>query len=282
MKKKKTFKCLSISVTLALCIIHIYYSAIYDSSSSYNLFLLIVSILSITGTFYFLFSITMDAIKDARQTAELLALEQQQKLKEEQNHTLAEYRQRALSLQQDIKQKLETYRAMMEAHDYEKATAYLDALTNGFRQESFHPVCNNNLINAVLDSKRHLATQHGIQTNFQLLLPEKTGIKSSDLSSIFFNLMDNAIESCQQSHSDSPFIQITAKQNANFLAIHMTNSKDSVQKFDHKTNKTDSWSHGFGLAIIEDIVDRYDGTCQWIDNGGTFESIVMVGMSSEV
>ena len=103
-------------------------------------------------------------------------------------------------------------------------------------------------------------------------------IENSDLSSIFFNLMDNGIESCLKSGADKPFIQITAKPSANFLAIHMVNSKDPSQKFNHKTNKTDSWSHGFGLAIIEDSADRYDGTCQWVDDGEMFESVVMVGV----
>ena len=88
--------------------------------------------------------------------------------------------------------------------------------------------------------------------------------------------MDNGIESCQNSHSSDPFIQITASRNANFLTIHMINSKDPSYKFNHKTNKTDSWAHGFGLAIIEEIASKYDGSCQWIDGGDVFESVVMV------
>ena len=90
--------------------------------------------------------------------------------------------------------------------------------------------------------------------------------------------MDNGIESCRNSHASDPFIQITANQNANFLTIHMTNSKNPSSRFNHKTTKTDSWAHGFGLAIIEDIASRYDGSCQWIDNGDTFESVVMVSV----
>ena len=175
-----------------------------------------------------------------------------------------------------MKQKLEVYHGLMQAQAYDKAAVCLETLTSNFQQERFHPVCNNNLINAILDSKRQLAAEHNVQTSFQLLLPEKMNIENSDLSSIFFNLMDNGIEACLNSRSSEPFIQITAKQNANFLTIHMINSKDPAQKFDHKTSKTDPWSHGFGLALIEDIADRYDGRCQWIDKGDVFESVVIV------
>ena len=279
MKKKHTQKYILIFVILTLCLSLIYHSALYsDIRPIYSLFTSTTSVLAIAGTFYLLYAITRDTMKDARQEAELLALEQQEKLQKEQSETLAGRRRQTLALQQDMQQKLNVYEELMEHKEYEKAASCLDALTDSFQQERFHPVCNNNLINAILNSKRQIAEQHGIRTNFQLLLPEKMNIENSDLSSIFFNLMDNGIESCLKSGADKPFIQITAKPSANFLAIHMVNSKDPSQKFNHKTNKTDSWSHGFGLAIIEDIADRYDGTCQWIDDGEMFESVVMVGV----
>ena len=279
MKKKHTQKYILIFVMLALCMSLTYHSALYsDIRPIYSLYTSTTSVLAIAGTFYLLYAITRDTMKDARQEAELLALEQQEKLQKEQSETLAGRRRQTLALQQDMQQKLNVYEELMEHKEYEKAASCLDALTDSFQQERFHPVCNNNLINAILNSKRQIAEQHGIRTNFQLLLPEKMNIENSDLSSIFFNLMDNGIESCLKSGADKPFIQITAKPSANFLAIHMVNSKDPSQKFNHKTNKTDSWSHGFGLAIIEDIADRYDGTCQWIDDGEMFESVVMVGV----
>lgn len=277
MQKKNISKYLFIFALLALCLASTYHSALYDKYQSiYNLYFSVLTVLAIAGTFYFLYSVTMNTIRDARQKAELQALEQQQKLQKEQNQTLARRRQQALSLQQDMKQKLEVYHGLMQAQAYDKAAVCLETLTSNFQQERFHPVCNNNLINAILDSKRQLAAEHNVQTSFQLLLPEKMNIENSDLSSIFFNLMDNGIEACLNSRSSEPFIQITAKQNANFLTIHMINSKDPAQKFDHKTSKTDPWSHGFGLAIIEDIADRYDGRCQWIDKGDVFESVVIV------
>lgn len=279
MKKKHTQKYILIFVILTLCLSLIYYSALYsDIRPIYSLYTSTTSVLAIAGTFYLLYAITRDTMKDARQEAELLALEQQEKLQKEQSETLAGRRRQTLALQQDMQQKLNVYEELMEHKEYEKAASCLDALTDSFQQERFHPVCNNNLINAILNSKRQIAEQHGIRTNFQLLLPEKMNIENSDLSSIFFNLLDNGIESCLKSGADKPFIQITAKPSANFLAIHMVNSKDPSQKFNHKTNKTDSWSHGFGLAIIEDIADRYDGTCQWVDDGEMFESVVMVGV----
>lgn len=264
-------------VTVCIC----FYCIFHDELSAgvtpvFTLLISFASVLSIAGLFYLLCSITNDTLKDARQEAELLALNQQQKLKEQQSQTLASHRQQTLSLQENVQRDLHTYETLMDNGQYEEAARCLEELTSTFQKERFHPICGDNLINAILDSKRQTASQYNIRTSFQLLLPEKMKIETSDLSSTFFNLMDNGIESCQNSHSSDPFIQITASQNANFLTIHMINSKDPSYKFNHKTNKTDSWAHGFGLAIIEEIASKYDGSCQWIDGGDVFESVVMV------
>lgn len=112
------------------------------------------------------------------------------------------------------------------SHQYEEAAICLEALISHFQKERFHPICSDNLINAILDSKRQIAARYNIRTSFQLLLPENSAIENSDLSSIFFNLMDNGIEACRASNSPDPFIQITAKPTANFLTIHMLNSKN--------------------------------------------------------
>lgn len=266
-----------IPITACIC----FYCIFHDELSAgvtpvFTLLMSFASVLSIAGLFYLLYSITNDTLKDARQEAELLALNQQQKLKEQQSQTLASRRQQTLSLQENVQRNLHTYETLMDNGQYEEASRCLEELTSTFQKKRFHPICGDNLINAILDSKRQTASQYNIRTTFQLLLPEKMKIETSDLSSIFFNLMDNGIESCQNSHSSDPFIQITASQNANFLTIHMTNSKNPSYKFNHKTNKTDSWAHGFGLAIIEEIASKYDGSCQWIDGGDVFESVVMV------
>ena len=248
------------------------------SLSAYMPYVFIASLLSIAVVLYLLYSMTRSALKSARQETELLALEQQQKLKEQQTMALADCRQQTLSLQEHMKEDLLVYRNLMDHEQYTEAASYLENLTSRFQEERFHPICSDNLINAILDSKRQIASQYNIRTSFQLLLPEKSNIENSDLSSIFFNLMDNGIEACRASRTSDPFIQITAKQTANFRTIHMLNSKDPDQKFDHKTTKTDPWAHGFGLAIIEDIASKYDGSCRWINNGDVFESVVMVAV----
>ena len=181
MQKKNISKYLFIFALLALCLASTYHSALYDKYQSiYNLYFSVLTVLAIAGTFYFLYSVTMNTIRDARQKAELQDLEQRPETPEgAESDSSPPPPADQLSLQQDMKQKLEVYHGLMQAQAYDKAAVCLETLTSNFQHQRFHPVCNNNLINAILDSKRQLAAEHNVQTSFQLLLPEKMNIENS-------------------------------------------------------------------------------------------------------
>ena len=107
-------------------------------------------------------------------------------------------------------------------------------------------------------------------------LPENISIDTTDLSSIFFNLLDNAIEACNASGNPDPEIRLSANISNGFLTVYMHNTKAPMQTFTHKTTKSEPGAHGYGLSIIEDICQRYNGSYQWIDHNDTFDSIVLL------
>ena len=61
-----------------------------------------------------------------------------------------------------------------------------------------------------------------------------------------------------------------------FLTVYMHNTKNPMQTFTHKTTKSEPEAHGYGLSIIEDICQKYNGSYQWIDHNNTFDSIVLL------
>ena len=180
------------------------------------------------------------------------------------------------AMKEQTKKQLEVYRSYLENQEYKRASACISHLASDFQQKRFHPICSDDLINAILAHKQSLAKSHNIRVEYKILLPDHLDILPSDLSSVFFNLMDNGIDSCMQSGSKSPFIRLTTSFASDFISIQMCNSKNPSQHFDHKTSKQNSISHGFGLSIIQDICDKNDGTCQWEDKGEVFESTVLL------
>ena len=118
-----------------------------------------------------------------------------------------------------------------------------------------------------------------ISFEYTILFPEKNDFSFSVLISLFSNLLDNAIESCQMASSLNPKIELSIDYKGDFLIIFMQNTNETALIFNslaRKTTKSDSLSHGFGLSIIEEIVKSYDGFCEWEDRGNIFESRIML------
>lgn len=235
----------------------------------YVLFCQIMLLFFLVLTYRRIYLLARRSLKNAQEEEKFQALQKQEQL-------FVSRKQETLAFQQTTIQKLQTLQNYLKTNEYDKIQDYLPAITDDFQRERFHPICQDSLINAILADKRFLAMQKNIKVTYEVLLPEKSNIPSSELSSIFFNLLDNGIESCNASGSEAPFISVTSKMSAGFLTVHMQNSKDPARPFNHKTSKKDILNHGFGLSIIEDICEKNDGSCQWIDNGDTFDSVVML------
>ena len=168
------------------------------------------------------------------------------------------------------------FQILLEQGKYEQADTAIRNLNQTFQKKRFHPYCQNNLLQAILEGKRLRAEQKHIQVSYEILLPEKISINTTDLSSIFFNLLDNAIEACSSSGNPDPEIRLSANISNGFLTIYMHNTKNPLQSFTHKTTKSEPGAHGYGLSIIEDICQKYNGSYQWIDHNNTFDSIVLL------
>ena len=178
-------------------------------------------------------------------------LQKQKQLKQEQDYSLQIRRQDTRDFQTKTVQELQDFQILLEQGKYEQADTAIRNLNQTFQKDRFHPYCQNNLLQAILEGKRLRAEQEHIQVSYEILLPEKISINTTDLSSIFFNLLDNAIEACSSSGNPDPEIRLSANISNGFLTIYMHNTKNPLQSFTHKTTKSEPGSHGYGLLLLK-------------------------------
>ena len=174
-------------------------------------------------------------------------------------------------------QKLEKLYTFLEQNDLASAQKLLGEQIS--LKDPATICCTDPIVDGILQSKKTECIQHNISFEYTILFPEKNDFSFSVLISLFSNLLDNAIESCQMTSSPNPEIKLSIDYKGDFLVIFMQNTKDASLIFhsaSRKTTKTDSLSHGFGLSIIEDIVKSHDGFCEWNDRGDVFESRIML------
>lgn len=173
---------------------------------------------------------------------------------------------------------------LCESGNYEDMTTLISSLSSHVKRNYPDTYCKNALLNTLLQEKKAIADSLNIKCEFRILLPEDFDQAFSDfmITSIFSNLLDNALESCKNCHElypqdDSLFLELSTDFKANMFVIRMKNSRDPNTVFSRQTTKNvDSSLHGHGLSIIETIATEHNGTCQWNADGNCFMSLIML------
>jgi sensor histidine kinase regulating citrate/malate metabolism len=125
-------------------------------------------------------------------------------------------------------------------------------------------------LNAIINAKLNKCRQCGIEIRYHVV--EQIEIDDIDLSILFANLFDNAIEACAHNTSKSS-IHLTVTYEKAYLNIIMKNTIEKpVLKHNPKlvTTKKDKKKHGYGLKTIDDIVRKYDGIKKYYEKGNYF------------
>ena len=87
-------------------------------------------------------------------------------------------------------------------------------------------------------------------------------IETLDISTIFGNALDNAIEGVEKLPEEKRVIFVKAGKVNDFLSIVIENNYNPKIKLENKrTTKKDNFLHGYGIQNIENAVEKYNGTC---------------------
>ena len=150
----------------------------------------------------------------------------------------------------DIKKHLEVLRSLKNL-DSEQAKEYsdviekeVDVLFEGFQ-------CSNKILSVIMSQKISEAENLSIkvETKIEDILFEF--VNDLDLTAIFANLWDNAIEACQKIKVEDRFIRILIGRVNDFYVIYFENSFNGYVKkrFDNIISTKESHK-GVGLSII--------------------------------
>lgn len=175
----------------------------------------------------------------------------------------------------DIRNHISALEQLYREDDSNQAAAYagdIHGMLNRFNQTYY---TSEKLLNIILNEKVDTMKNAGIYADIRIGEISLSFMKEVEVTTVFANLLDNAIEAAGKAHQ--PFAKLRVNLVGNFLSIHMENSCDSqpVKKgAEYKTTK--KGQHGYGLKNIRRVVDQYDGDmqCDWED--GVFTTTIML------
>ena len=180
----------------------------------------------------------------------------------------------------DIKKHLQSIRLLNEKNDSDKINDYIQQLMESSDLKETTKLCDHEMLNSILCRyQRHCNDKH-IIFHTDIRSGTVQHIYPRDLTSLFCNLLENAVESAE--NIPDSFIELTVqkKENSPFLIIILINSCQNTPVYNPEglpiSHKSDNGRHGFGIKSIKKVVKQYHGNLQmYYDNdSGTFHTIL--------
>lgn len=167
-------------------------------------------------------------------------------------------------LHHDIKNHLLAIDTLAEEQGNQQIRDYIRSLNEGMSAYEKHYSTGRDLLDGLLSEKSHEAAGDDVHFYVDILLPDYFPLKDADLCTVFGNLVDNAIEACQDVEPPRErFLQICGHTHAGRFFITLSNSC-SEKKLElcsglPITTKRAPNAHGFGLKNARRTVEKYGG-----------------------
>ena len=166
--------------------------------------------------------------------------------------------------------------------DSEKAGEYLEQMEREIKIYETQNKTGNKVLDTILTSKSMHCQRHGIELKFmgegQLL----NFMEDMDISALFGNMLDNAIESVVKiKDRQKRLISLHVIQDKQFIRIRTENyCEENVQFQDGIpiTTKKDKRFHGYGMKSMKKIVEKYGSSVMAGKANNWFELKILIPM----
>lgn len=169
---------------------------------------------------------------------------------------------------------------MIQQGETQKALDFIAEM--GISVEEIQPVqyCKNTSVNSILASYLSLAESKNIRTSVRAVVPSNLAIDDVELSGIFANALENAIEACDHiAKNRTPYITVECDHRHSKLFINIKNSCRADIEFDEdELPRSNKPGGGRGTLIIKSVVEKHHGLCRFFASSGVFHTQVILNV----
>ena len=234
--------------------------------------LIIINIIS----FYMLVRISREHKENIRKSMLLVQINEQANNLDEMRRMYNELRK----IRHDIKGQLGTVSELIRSGKSEQALSFLE--NAGISQADINiPVhTDNEMLNAILVFLNSKCSASGITLRTNVMSSDISRFSAADISVILTNLITNAIEASVRSHGEEILLELSVQHN--YYCIRVANQiEKSVLESNPMliTTKKDKTAHGFGVASIKMLAEKYNGMISFYERNGQFIADVWLKLS---
>ena len=243
-------------------------------------------LITINAFFLLIVNLLIFGLNQYNQKKHLEFTEMQIQLQKE--HDSAEYYKMLIAqnenqriLIHDMKKHLQSIALLNEDNQNEKIRAYINQLMQSSDLLEFSKICDHKILNNVLCRYKKVCNDLHIAFHADIRSNTTTFLSDSDVTSLFCNMLDNAVEA--SNHIKDSYIEITAAQRKHtpFVIITIINScagNPFSPNGELVSSKQNPQAHGFGIKSMEKIIHNYNGNIQmyYDEETSTFHTIIML------
>lgn len=243
-------------------------------------------LITINAFFLLIVNLLIFGLNQYNQKKHLEFTEMQIQLQKE--HDSAEYYKMLIAqnenqriLIHDMKKHLQSIALLNEDNQNEKIRAYINQLMQSSDLLEFSKICDHKILNNILCRYKKVCNDLHIAFHADIRSNTTTFLSDSDVTSLFCNMLDNAVEA--SNHIKDSYIEITAAQRKHtpFVIITIINScagNPFSPNGELVSSKQNPQAHGFGIKSIEKIIHNYNGNIQmyYDEETSTFHTIIML------
>ena len=161
-----------------------------------------------------------------------------------------------------------------------KSTSYLEKMEREIRVYETQNKTGNQILDAVLTNKAMICQNKEIELKFIVDGGALSFMEDMDVSALFGNMLDNAIESAEkQREKQKRLIWLYVTKEKQFVRIRTENDCDEKIQFKNGmpvTTKKDRRLHGYGMKSIKSTVEKYHGSVVAAQENNWFELKILL------
>ena len=159
----------------------------------------------------------------------------------------------------DINKHISAIEELSKNNNFQEATEYTEKLREEIRKRKKLFECSNKILNAVINQKISQAESKDINVTMDIKNVTLDFMEDTDITAIFANIMDNAIEACEEVEENKS-LSINISQVNKFVYIDLINSySGKILKPNDRFLTTKKDHMGYGMINIQRTLEKYNG-----------------------
>lgn len=158
----------------------------------------------------------------------------------------------------EFKNTVSVWSRLLKNHEYSKLDELMDKATKTEMGHTNVFITGNGTVDIILNDKFFEAAEKKINFVADVNDLSQICIKDEDIIVLLSNILNNAIEACENVEKPVIFVKI-AEIHGNFI-LSVKNTFDNNVNVDSGTTKYDKLHHGYGIPNMKSIVAKYDGS----------------------